>query len=90
LNSQLEDTLRHLGDVKEKPGWDKIMKLLHMDKCSFQDDYEMQLGLEYMQNPKWYSKSGHSEKHVIRTSFKEVSNDPKTKTIFKSIQDRCC
>ena len=36
---------------------------------------------------KWYSKSGHSEKHVIRTNFKEVSNDPKTKTIFKAVQD---
>ena len=36
---------------------------------------------------KWYSYSGHLEKHVIRTRFKEVSNDPKTKVLFKTIQD---
>jgi len=45
--------------------------------------------VQFKGNLKWYSRSGHSEKHVIRTSFKEVSNDPKTKTIFKAIQGRC-
>jgi len=43
----------------------------------------------YIVTSKWYSYSGHLEKHVIRTSFKEVSNDPKTKALFKTIQDRC-
>ena len=45
--------------------------------------------VQFKGNLKLYSRSGHSEKHVIRTSFKEVSNDPKTKTIFKAIQGRC-
>ena len=50
----------------------------------------METASGHTQEMKWYSKSGHSEKHVIRTNFKEVSNDPKTKTIFKAVQDRCC
>ena len=36
---------------------------------------------------KWYSRSGHSEKRVIRTSFKEVPHGPETKALFKTIQD---
>jgi hypothetical protein len=36
---------------------------------------------------KWYSYSGHSEKRVIGTSFKEVPHGPETKALFKTIQD---
>ena len=36
---------------------------------------------------KRYSYSGHSEKRVIGTSFKEVPHGPATKELFKTIQD---
>ena len=36
---------------------------------------------------KWYSYSGHPEKRVIETSFKEVLHGPETKALFKRIQD---
>jgi len=35
---------------------------------------------------KWYNYSGHSEKRVIRTSFKEVPHGPETKELYETIQ----
>jgi len=38
---------------------------------------------------KWYSYSGHFEKPITITSFKEVSLDPKTKGLLKTIEAPC-
>jgi len=51
------------------------------------DIHAVNLGTFLNSSVKWYSYSGHLEKHVIRTRFKEVFNDPKTKVLFKTIQD---
>jgi DNA modification methylase len=91
-----------LADIGQTIGFEvpKIgIRNLHRDKRMMPAGKKLDLDSQIQQRmhqefvigfykPEWYSYSAHLEKHVIRTRFREVSNSPKTKVLFKTIQDR--